>query len=188
MAGFDSAIGHWADVEEEIAVSADYTDERVDALLERFHPVVGLPGPLVADGHAGFPGAVVLEFADFLFGGVVVGGESCAIVYDDVGLEGPDHFEKVFGVPVLCGAAQAVEPDNIDLAVVGADFTKLAVKVFDIGGMVRRAVGGVVPIDGRVVITEFQAAFVARIGELFYDIAFEGGIGDFVVGELAVEH
>ena len=86
-------------------VAADYADERVDALLERLHPVVGLPRPLAADRHAGLPGTVVLEFADPLLGCVVIAGKSGAVVDDNMWLKPADHFEEIFRIPILCRTA-----------------------------------------------------------------------------------
>lgn len=118
----------------------------------------------------------------------MVGGQASSIVYDDVGLEFSYHFEEVFGVPVLRLTAESVEPDDIDFAVVGADFAKLAVEEFDIFVVGVGAVVGVVPVNGGVIVAELKTGLVAGIGQLLYDVAFEGRVGDFVFCQLAVEH
>src|ERR1039458_4510189 len=49
LARLDPAIRHRADVEEQVAVAARATDQRLQAFLEGFHLVIRLPCPLLAD-------------------------------------------------------------------------------------------------------------------------------------------
>ena len=69
IAEIDESLGlDPADVEKKIAVATDRLDEDVDTFLQRLELVIRFPGPLSADRHTGFPGAIRLKLADPLLG------------------------------------------------------------------------------------------------------------------------
>ena len=86
----DAAVGHGADVEQQVAVAADRVDQHVKTLLQRLQLIVRLPRPLLTDRHAGFPRPFGLQFADGLLRRVVVAGAAGAVVDHDVGLKRAD--------------------------------------------------------------------------------------------------
>ena len=140
LSRLDAAVSHRSNVQQIIAISADYSYQRLDALPKRFDLVIGDPGPPRAERHVGFPSTIEFGLAYFLLGGLMVAGQAAAAVDDHVRLKLADHPDQIVHVPILGSAAKTIPPDDIDLAVVAAKLANLTVHVVDIAMMILGAI------------------------------------------------
>ena len=143
-----------------------------------------------------------------------------AVIDDDAGLQLARGRDKLLGLPIVlalalhpglvAGAVVAgvgeVEPQYVDLAIVGQQLSHLIAHV--LGVLVHVAVLALLvsigifaarvqhvdreirmmPVDQRVVEAYMQTLGAERIHVFAYQIAARGGVGALVIGVLAVEH
>ena len=98
------------------------------------------------------------------------------------------HAEQFLGIPVLRPAAQ-IEPQSIDAAIPGQDFSDLPVKIGDVAGLVLRLIVGMVPVGLRVVDDQLQPKVMTGIGNILENVVLPGrlGPGAPVLRELTIE-
>ena len=135
------------------------------------------------------------------------------VVDDDPRLEFAHHLEQADRVPVVASLAmpaageREVEPDDVDLAVVGQQFANLVLHVLPVDrhvaprvellvvGRVGRAlrvvavdrVGRMVPVEERVVEPDAQPLRAERVHPRLQEVALRGRVGRLVVGDRRVE-
>ncbi len=189
LARIDPPIRHRAGIEGQVPPTARAADQQVQALLQRLHRLIRAePRPAGVHRDAALPRAVDLEAPDPLLGCIEVARQAGPVVDDRSRLKRVDHPEQPRAVPILCRAAEPVEPDAIDPPVVRAQLADLAVEVLDVLRVPLGPVVRVVPVGLGVVPEDADAGFAKRLGELRGHIAAEGRVRYLVVGKLAIEH
>ena len=144
---------------------------------------------------------------------VALAGDLEAVIGDDLRLQLAHHAHELGCAPGFAAHLHAVdgrivgevEPQQVELAVVGAQLAHLLVHVVEIavevtllvtagnGVIAQRGLAvailrevGVVPVDERVVQANLQTLGAEGLEELGDDVAPEGGFGRFPVGGLRV--
>jgi hypothetical protein len=112
------------------------------------------------------------------------------VVDQNVRLQRFDERESRADVPEIdeIPFAIAVKPKNVDLSVVGKEFTDLSVHIGDIFLVVTYAVVGVMPISWGIIDAEAHIRAMTGFRDFLDDIPFEGRVHDVVVGELCIPH
>ena len=209
LARFDATVGHRTDIEEQVAVSAGAEHQRAQALFERLHRVIRFPGPLLANGHAGFPGALVLVFADALLRRVVIArirhrlnrgaghaipGLADAVVDDDGGLELEAIVVEVASPLRVPGSFPLpVEPEQPDGAVMAHQFAQLRFEVIVVAvhvgagllALAARTAQRIVrmpPVANGMVSAEDDSLPLASRRQLLHHVPSERGVHDAVIG------
>ena len=199
----DPPVGHRAEVEEEVAVSARADDEHSQALFKRSDRVVRFPAPLVLQRGVRLPCALGLEMADDVLRGVEIPGSAEAVIDEDVALERPQEADDTLAAsPVK--TLWHVEPKPGERAVFRDQLLALRLEVLGVAVEVRGAPAnpargvphaapgacdreiGVSPIAGRIVREEPDLLLAARLGKLVGHVAPERAFHDVVIRFLGV--
>ncbi len=202
LPGFQFARRHRSQVQQQVAVPGDGIDQVADGLLPAVHPPARAIGPLPPhQRHARFPRPPMLEGAHALLRRVEIalqverrlaagadGREP--VVHQNLRLQAPDHGEQVVHPPVLqqVAAAETVEPDDVNLAVVGEQFANLIVQELGVFGVVALQVIRVIPVALRVVHAEPHPSAVAGVREFLHHVTAEGRAADLVIRVRRAEH
>ena len=84
--------------QQDVAVARQCADEKFDDFPGRLRGCLAI-GPGAGNRHAAFPGAVVLEHADAVFGSVEIAREAGAVIDKNARLELTDHASEPLGIP-----------------------------------------------------------------------------------------
>ncbi len=205
--GRDAAIRVGADVQQEVAALGGDVDQRAHQVAGGLEVVVGaVVAPVVVHRHAGLPvDAGQALRRDLLLGRAGSRREfhpaaPDAVVDDDVGLQGAHEVVEVAAALVVPGALPlAVEPEDVDGAVVREQLAHLGLQVRD----VTREVGvrdgtiplpvaagqvvGVAPVHDGVVPAEADALAAAGVGHLAHHVTAQRRGHDVEVGLVRIE-
>lgn len=216
------ALGVRAHIEQEVAAFGHHIGQHVDELGGGFVMVGGDVGPAVAHGHAGLPGVGQQGVGHLFFGGAVVfvAAAHGAVDDDEVGVVGAGDRGEGGHVDVLHALAAAepgarlvvdapfgayptaVEPEDVDIAVVVGELTDLVVgKAFEIiptvgvvGDVVVDVAVGGGPFGGPVVAVvpvgfgEVEAGPEALGTESIDEVERDVGLWVAAVGAVGTSH
>ena len=157
-------VGLGTDIQQIVAAAACAGDEIVDDGLRRLPIIVGfVVSPTVIEGHTGFPCASLVSRADLLLGRRKISRQSVAVVNNNVRLKLENHVVHLLRLPLLGRQGPVnVVPQDVDLPVVGHEFTNQPVGIGD-ESLPRRFIGcaarsiRMVPVHQRIVEADPQS-------------------------------
>ena len=174
------SIGFGSDIKQQVSIATGRTYQTLQTLLERLHCVIGFPGPLTGNGHTGLPGTIDLKAADPLFWRIKISLGTCAVVDDDIRLNGVCKIDDTLSADGI-KSLRNIEPQHIKGTIIQQKFGHLFFEVGSVGIEVVNRSGycaaracqrkiRMVPVGRGIVGSKCDSLLFAGLGQFFYYI------------------